>query len=951
MFNQVDSEDAYGLEATRGYRGLEVAADVEFDALAKLAANVCGTQAALIVLRDEDKISIRAKAGLSIGEVPGSISTLDQWLHKNETSFVVEDVTKDEKFKLAPFVVGDLSVVFLAGFPLIASDGQFLGGVYVLDGEYRLPSDEFLASLKTVAGCVVNLLEVRKQVAQTNKEKLTIGKSLEFTKALFFVISIKGEIERFGKNIAKIDDTIKAGDLFFDHFEFLKPFNFDEFIQSGAKETKSIAFFQAKRKPQRFRFSAQRHKNFVVLMYKPLINSNYPISNYGLTLTDFPPEDYISEFLFLQQTSNRYLKESHDMITDLRAKNEELRTIQYDLDLVARFPKENPNPIIRIDYDYRVSFSNNAAGVNFISDFQLSNGLLCDEDLIEKIRVMISSSSETDTFTMVRNGRTYSIGVRKIIQYGYINIYATDITYFIHKLKIKEQENIELKNFYEFILNNIPADIAVFDHQHKYVFVNPNGIKDKNIRDFMIGKDDFDYCELKRIPTDAALKRRERFNEVTSSNQSSDWIDYHLTNTGEDKFVLRKFCPISDSTGRKYVIGYGVDVTEIKRAELKVMEVAEEIRESELKYKTLIETTFEIVQSIGLDGKFFFVNTAWYKTFGYTKDEVQHLTIMDLIYPDNLEECMVKFKMVLEGNSLEDISVVFRTKSGEKIYTVGSASPRFQDGKIIGTNGFFQNVTELRKREDEIMELNVNLEEKVMQRTQQLESAVKELDSFSYSVSHDLRSPLRAIDGWSLALLEDFGDKLDEGGIKYINRMRSESQRMGVLIDDLLNLSRVGRRELKIQPVDLSKLTKQIFVRALETSERQDVEFFAQEGVMVMGDASLLDIMLTNLIANAIKFSSKVEKPRVEFGLNKVGELDVYYLRDNGAGFNMNNASKLFGAFQRMHRQSDFKGTGIGLAIVQRIVRAHGGEIWAESEVDQGATFFFHLKHKPFKWN
>ena len=951
MEKKVLDNDVKRLEALKSYRVLDSLPEAGYDALSKLAAQVLGTQSAFISLMDVERQWFKSTYGFTANEWVRELAICNETLKRPGEVFVVEDATKDERFRNTTRVVGDSPLVFYAGVALVTRDGYVLGTLAAIDSKPRSVSEAQLEALKTIAASVMNLLDIRKQDYIAYKDKLTVGKALAFTKAFFFVLTLEADIERFGGNIEKFAAEVQEGDSFFDHFEFIKPFDFLSFVGSGNNQTTSICFFQAKHKAQRFRFSAQRHKNFVVLMFKPLLNTNFPISNYGLTLSDFAPEDYISEFLFLQQTSNRYLKESHDMITDLRAKNQELRNAQTELDLIARFPKENPNPIVRLDYQYRVSFSNNAASFSFLSDFNFIDETLSDPELREKIDTLISSGIETESFTMVRNARTYSIGIRKINQYGYINIYATDISYYTHQLSIKDAESLKLKNFYHFILNNIPADIAVFDHEHKYVFVNPNGIKDKALREFMIGRDDYDYCRYKNLSSDIADKRRQRFSLARDSNQVSEWVDQHTTAQGEKKFVLRKFYPVSDECQFKYVIGYGVDVSAIKAAEQKLILSADEIRESELKYKTLVETTYEIVQSIGLDGKFLFVNNAWYKTFGYTPEDLSGLTIMDLLDPEYVEECMAHFKSVLEGNSLDEVNVLFRTKNGEKVYTVGSASPRLIEGQIAGTNGFFQDITELKKRGDEIMELNSNLEEKVKQRTHQLETAVKELDSFSYSVSHDLRSPLRAIDGWSLALMEDYGDRLDEHGIKYIERMRSESQRMGTLIDDLLNLSRVGRKELKLQSVDLSVLSRRIFERVMEGSARQDVVFKATDSLILLGDMSLLDIMLTNLISNAIKFSSKVEKPEIELGVNKVGGLDVYYIKDNGAGFNMSNASKLFAPFQRMHRQSDFSGTGIGLAIVQRIARAHGGEVWAESEQDKGATFFFYLRQKQVQWN
>jgi PAS domain S-box-containing protein len=951
MQREVVKDETGRLDALKSYRVLDTLPDAKFDALSKLAAQICGVEAAFISVMEEDRQWFKSQYGVELSELPREVAMCNYTLQHQGQVYVVEDASKDSRFQGNPLVLGEPRVCFYAGVALVDPNGFALGTLCVIDSKPQHISPAQKEGLQTLASSVMNLLEIRKQDYFTSRDKLTVGKALDFTKSFFFVLTPTAEIERFGGHVEQFSPELRVGDSFFDHYEFLNPFNFFSFYESTSKETQSIAFFQSKNKAQRFRFSAQRHRNFVVVMFKPLVNINFPIANYNLTLRDFPPEDYISEFLFLQQTSNRYLKESHDMISDLRQKNKDLRNAQTELDLIARFPKENPNPIVRIDYNYHVSFSNNAASHHFLADFDFVDGKLLDAELVQQISHLISFGKDTEAFTMVRNARTYSIGIRRIPHYEYVNIYATDITYYTEMLSKQEEQNIKQKNFYHFILNNIPADIAVFDHEHKYLFVNPNGIKDKDLREFIIGKDDFDYCRYKNLSNDVAVNRRQRFMSVKESNKVSEWVDQHVNANGEEKYVLRKFFPVSDEGQFKYVIGYGVDVTAIKAAEHQLLKSAEEARESELKYKTLVETTYEIVQSVGLDGSFLFVNNAWHKTFGYTPEELSGLTIMDLIDPENLQECMVHFQSVIEGNSLEEVSVIFRTKSGEKIYSVGSASPRIKDGEIVGTNGFFQNVTEIKKREDEILEFNSNLEEKVKQRTLQLESALKELDSFSYSVSHDLRSPLRAIDGWSLALMEDYSDRLDEQGLKCIDRMRSESQRMGSLIDDLLNLSRVGRRELKIGKVDLSLIASNIFERILEVSERKDIIFKAPDSLIALGDSNLLDIMLTNLISNAVKFSSKVEKPEIELGMNKVGDLFVYYIKDNGAGFNMNNASKLFGAFQRMHRQSDFAGTGIGLAIVQRIVRAHGGEVWAESEQDKGATFFFYLRQKQVQWN
>jgi PAS domain S-box-containing protein len=225
-----------------------------------------------------------------------------------------------------------------------------------------------------------------------------------------------------------------------------------------------------------------------------------------------------------------------------------------------------------------------------------------------------------------------------------------------------------------------------------------------------------------------------------------------------------------------------------------------------------------------------------------------------------------------------------------------------------------------------------------------LEAANKELEAFAYSVSHDLRAPLRGIDGWSLALSEDYREKLDETGRQYIDVVRSETQRMGQLIDDLLKLSRLTRVEMQQNDVNLSGMAQTIVRRLQKTQPDRSVEWIIQPDLMANGDAHLLEIALTNLLSNAFKFTGKQSQARIEMGRLQMDGKETYFIRDNGAGFNMAFAKNLFGAFQRMHRQSDFPGTGIGLATVQRIIHRHGGQIWAEAEKNVGATFYFTLE-------
>jgi len=238
--------------------------------------------------------------------------------------------------------------------------------------------------------------------------------------------------------------------------------------------------------------------------------------------------------------------------------------------------------------------------------------------------------------------------------------------------------------------------------------------------------------------------------------------------------------------------------------------------------------------------------------------------------------------------------------------------------------------------------MNVDLELRVKQRTAELSSVNKELQAFAYSVSHDLRAPLRAIDGFSQALIEDYGDRLDSTGHNYLERVRNSAQRMGHLIDDLLQLSRVNRDQISLQSVDLRAMAQEIFEELQAGDPRRKVDINLGEDLHINGDPRLIRVMLDNLLGNAWKFTSKQAEACITF--NKTPENpDIFLIKDNGVGFDMKHAKKLFGAFQRLHRMSDFPGTGVGLATVQRILNRHGGHIWADAKEGKGATFYFSM--------
>lgn len=395
-----------------------------------------------------------------------------------------------------------------------------------------------------------------------------------------------------------------------------------------------------------------------------------------------------------------------------------------------------------------------------------------------------------------------------------------------------------------------------------------------------------------------------------------------------------------------------------------------QLQDSEFRWKSALEGAGHGVWDFKVPTGEVVFSRRWMEMLGYGEFELPHHldTYKKLAHPDDARTALRLLESNFNGSSKTyAMEQRMRCKDGSWKWIVARGMVVEQDGaghalRMIGTHTDF---TERRAAEEEmarllaqaeharaaLREANDGMEQQVRERTAQLELANKELEAFSYSVSHDLRSPLRGIDGWSLALQEDYGALLDETGRLYLQRVRSESQRMGQLIDGMLEFSRLGRANLNLRELDLSALAETVAARIGEAHPGRTIEFHIAPGLRARCDGRLIEAVLHNLLENAAKFSAMRDPARIELGLTaptRAGApAQALFVRDNGAGFDMQHATKLFGVFQRLHKASEFPGTGIGLATVQRIVQRHGGEIWAEAAPDAGATFYFTLAENP----
>lgn len=373
----------------------------------------------------------------------------------------------------------------------------------------------------------------------------------------------------------------------------------------------------------------------------------------------------------------------------------------------------------------------------------------------------------------------------------------------------------------------------------------------------------------------------------------------------------------------------------------------EDLRKSENRFRAFVETSNDLVWAIDQNNRYTYASPSLKTLLGYDPEEILGKSPLDIAYTHEKDRTAeISQKIMSQPKPFKGIESTSLHKNGQQVIFESNAVPILDENQNFrGYQGIARNITERKNNEKKLENYRLHLEEEVKKRTHALETANRELEAFAYSVSHDLRAPLRSLDGFSLALLEDYGDLLDDQGKDYLNRVRAGSQRMGNLIDDMLKLSRLTRGEMQFKKVNLSQITSSILDELKSRDPERQVQLILAPNQVAFGDENLLKAALENLLGNAWKFTSKTENATIEFGVSEGNDRQsrTYFIRDNGAGFDQAYVQKMFGAFQRLHAANEFPGTGIGLAIVQRVIHRHEGKVWAEGAVNNGATFYFTL--------
>jgi PAS domain S-box-containing protein len=616
-----------------------------------------------------------------------------------------------------------------------------------------------------------------------------------------------------------------------------------------------------------------------------------------------------------------------DKIDQLQNLNAELKAAEERTRHLASFPQVNPNPVLEVASPGRVTYSNPATQT-LLADLGMDPGdiaafLPADMDAILQD---LANKKDASLYREIPVGdRIFGATVHLVSRFNVVRIYAFDITERQRAGEALRQSEQRLKRAQEIahlgsweldLTNNV---LTWSDEVYRIFGLKP--------QEFAATYEAF----LESVHPDDRAAVNEAYSRSVSEGRNTYEIEHRVVRkaTGEIRIVHEKCEHFRDESGRiTRSVGMVHDITERRGYE-------DALLQAKLEWERTFDSVPDLIAILDKEYRFVRVNRAMAVKLGVTPEQCIGQQCFACVHGTAAPPGFCPHTRTITDGK-QHVAEVYEKRLDA--YFLVTTTPLFaEDGTISGTVHVARDITERKQAEEEVKKLNENLNNSVIQ----LEAANRELEAFSYSVSHDLRSPLRSIAGFSHALQEDYEDRLDAEGRDCLDRIVANTQRMGQLIDDLLKLSRVTRTEMQQERVDLSGLAARIATRLKRGQPERRVECIVQADIFANGDENLLRVVLENLLDNAFKFTAKEPNAVIEFGVTERDSDQVFFVQDNGAGFDMAYCAKLFQPFQRLHSLHEFSGTGIGLATVRRIINRHGGRVWIEGEPGKGAVVSF----------
>ena len=906
--------EASRLAALQCYQVLDTGPEDSFDDLTALAAQICDAPIALVSLIDTNRQWFKSKVGVEAAETSRDIAFCAHAILQSDI-FIVPDAARDDRFADNPLVTSAPHIRFYAGMPLLTSKGEALGTLCVIDRVPRQLTPAQQDTLRRLGRQTVKLLEYR----LSNREYREAESALRASESRLqdFLMSASDLIQS-----ATLD-----GRLLFVNHAWLETLGYSE-EDLPHLHLMDVIHPDCRAHCEQILQQLGAGPSALALETTFLSKSGRPIHVEGnvncLTEEGRP---VATRAIFRD-------------ITARKAAEERVRQSEAFLEAII---EHLPNLVF-------VKEAGELRHIRFNAACELLLGV-SRQDVLGKNNYEIFPKEQADLYTAkdraalasgtvvdipeepiqtknkgIRFLHTKKVSIRDADGMPrYLLGISEDITERKQAERERQKHEAALARF-KYTLDQTLDCVFMFSHDTlEFTYCNQGACE-------QVG---YSHAELFTMtPVDIKPEfTRERFRTTVQplldGTQPSLTLEtIHRHKDGHDIPVEISLQLVRQEGEAPRFVAIVRDITARKQTEAA-------LRDSEARFRQVVESAPNGILMVRADGTITLVNAQIERLFGYSREELVGQAI-DLLLPPGMRgshaQNVARFFAAPSTRAMGANRDLFGLhKDGREVpIEIGLTPLETPDGPHVLAS--IIDITE-RKQAEAALHARQTL----------LDAANKELEAFAYSVSHDLRTPLRSIDGFSQALLEDYASLLDEQGRDYLQRVRSASQRMGQLIDDLLDLSRTARREFRRGPVDLSTLAHLTCEGLRRSDPDRQVEFVVAPGLVASGDIGLLRIVLDNLLGNAWKFTAKRPQARIEFGTTVASGVTTYFVRDNGAGFDMAYADKLFTPFQRLHGMTEFPGTGIGLATVSRIVHRHGGRIWAEGAVDQGVTVYFIL--------